>query len=143
MALLEPPETLLRLLHECLEEGDKQEEEILNYASFLAAGMADANEFDSTVWRETLEPYLTMEGSQHQSSTVPVFIEKFRVKAVEALTDEDDNDSYGDEEVDEADILCDLRFNLAYGGKILLHKTKLRLLRGRRYALVGQNGVGT
>ena len=32
--------------------------------------------------------------------------------------------------------------SLAYGGKILLHKTKLRLLRGRRYALVGQNGVG-
>jgi ABC-type hemin transport system ATPase subunit len=27
-------------------------------------------------------------------------------------------------------------------GKILLHKTKLKLLRGRRYALVGQNGVG-
>ena len=31
---------------------------------------------------------------------------------------------------------------MAYGGKILLHKTRLKLLRGRRYALVGQNGVG-
>ena len=35
-----------------------------------------------------------------------------------------------------------LRFSLAYGGKILLHQTKLRLRRGHRYALVGQNGVG-
>jgi elongation factor 3 len=32
--------------------------------------------------------------------------------------------------------------SLAYGGKILLRESKLRLLRGRRYALVGQNGVG-
>jgi elongation factor 3 len=32
--------------------------------------------------------------------------------------------------------------SLAYGGKILLRESKLKLLRGRRYALVGQNGVG-
>ena len=32
--------------------------------------------------------------------------------------------------------------SLAYGGKILLHQTKLRLLRGHRYGLVGQNGAG-
>jgi elongation factor 3 len=32
--------------------------------------------------------------------------------------------------------------SLAYGGKILLRESKLRLLRGRRYALVGGNGVG-
>jgi ABC-type branched-subunit amino acid transport system ATPase component len=36
-----------------------------------------------------------------------------------------------------------LFLSLAYGGKILLHQTHLRLLRGRRYALVGQNGVGS
>ena len=34
------------------------------------------------------------------------------------------------------------RKSLAYGGKILLHQTRLKLLRGHRYALVGQNGVG-
>jgi elongation factor 3 len=33
-------------------------------------------------------------------------------------------------------------YSLAYGGKILLRESKLHLLRGRRYALVGQNGVG-
>ena len=33
-------------------------------------------------------------------------------------------------------------FSLAYGGKILLRESKLRLLRGRRYAIVGGNGVG-
>ena len=38
--------------------------------------------------------------------------------------------------------LCNIRFSLAYGGKILLHQTKLKLRRGHRYALVGQNGAG-
>ena len=35
-----------------------------------------------------------------------------------------------------------LSLSLAYGGKILLRESKLRLCRGRRYAIVGQNGVG-
>ena len=47
-----------------------------------------------------------------------------------------EEDEFGGEE------LTNLRFSLAYGGKILLHQTKLRLRRGHRYALVGQNGVG-
>lgn len=40
---------------------------------------------------------------------------------------------------------CTVSFwsSLAYGGKILLHQTRMRLLRGHRYALVGQNGVGS
>jgi elongation factor 3 len=50
--------------------------------------------------------------------------------------DEDEDDEFGGEE------LCNIRFSLAYGGKILLHQTKLRLRRGHRYALVGQNGAG-
>jgi len=48
----------------------------------------------------------------------------------------DEEDEFGGEQI------TDIRFSLAYGGKILLHQTKLRLRRGHRYALVGQNGVG-
>jgi elongation factor 3 len=145
MALLEPPQHLLQLLRESLPEdyADQAEDgrdEILSYVSFLAASLAEANEWDAAVWRQVLEPYLA-------NSEVPIsannggVIETFRAVAEKALTDQDDAESYGGEE-DGAEELCDLRFNLAYGGKILLHATKLRLLRGRRYALVGQNGVG-
>jgi elongation factor 3 len=42
----------------------------------------------------------------------------------------------------EADELCNCRFSLAYGGKILLNNATLRLIRGRRYGLCGGNGVG-
>jgi len=38
--------------------------------------------------------------------------------------------------------LCDFEFSLAFGGKILLHQTRLRLGQGRRYAIMGKNGAG-
>lgn len=145
MALLEPPQHLLQLLRESLPEdyADQENdgrEEILSYVAFVASALVEANEWDAGTWREVLEPYLA-------NSDIPIsqnnggVIETFRAVAEQALTDQDDAESYGGEE-DGAEELCDLRFNLAYGGKILLHSTKLRLLRGHRYALVGQNGVG-
>jgi elongation factor 3 len=42
-----------------------------------------------------------------------------------------------DEEEDDAEELCNCTFTLAYGTKILLHNTKLRLQRGKRYGLLG------
>jgi len=145
MALLEPPQNVLRLLHEALpddyatQENDGREE-ILSYVAFLAAGLAEASEYDAAIWREVLEPYLSQSEMKISSNNGGV-IEQFRNACVNAFTVGDDAESYGGDDVD-VEELCDLRFNLAYGGKILLHQTKLRLLRGRRYALVGQNGVG-
>jgi ABC transporter len=50
-------------------------------------------------------------------------------------------DSRGEAEADDAS-LCDISFSLAFGGKILLHNTHLRLGKGRRYGLMGKNGAG-
>ena len=50
-------------------------------------------------------------------------------------------DSQGEAEADDAS-LCDIGFSLAFGGKILLHNTHLRLGKGRRYGLMGKNGAG-
>jgi elongation factor 3 len=48
-----------------------------------------------------------------------------------------------EEEVEEgAEILCDLPFGLAYGNKVLLRKTHLKLYRGHKYGLLGQNDCG-
>merc|ERR1712038_2038461 len=64
-------------------------------------------------------------------------IEKVRVEAEKMLEipDEDDDD-------DDAEELCNCKFTLAYGTKILLHNTKMKLLRGRRYGLLGGNDSG-
>lgn len=46
----------------------------------------------------------------------------------------------GDDE--EGEVLCDTLFSLAYGALLLLSHTTLRLIRGRRYGILGTNGSG-
>lgn len=142
MATLEPPSDILGLLRSSLDEtsveGSLGGEEVLGYCAFLAAGLADTNNFDATTWEEALSPYLTTLLEDQTSGT----IESFRNATEIAISGGDDEESYGDGDDDGYEELCNIRFNLAYGGKILLHQTKLRLLRGRRYGLVGQNGAG-
>jgi elongation factor 3 len=144
MAMLEPPQSILELLRDALPEevtSDNGEEtgndEILAYVAFLAAGLADSQQFDASVWAESLEPYLA---SLLQNSSLEEVVDSFRQATEKATLGEDDVESYGSD--DDCEELCDIRFNLAYGGKILLHQTKLRLRRGHRYGLVGQNGAG-
>ena len=40
------------------------------------------------------------------------------------------------------EILCNVEFKLAYGGKILLNTTRFHVRRGRVYGLLGPNGCG-
>ena len=47
-----------------------------------------------------------------------------------------------EEEEDGKELLADCEFTLAYGTKILLHNTKLKLKRGNRYGLLGGNDSG-
>jgi elongation factor 3 len=46
------------------------------------------------------------------------------------------------EDADEGEELCNCQFTLAYGTKILLHNTQMRLLRGHKYGLLGGNDSG-
>jgi elongation factor 3 len=144
MSLLEPPTEILSLLQESFPDeitsdtdSGNNNEDILTYIAFLAAGMAAIEEFSPSTWKEELMPYL------EETPITEEHVEAFRLAVEKSILQEDDADSYGDEEDDMLEEVCNLRFNLAYGGKILLRESKLRLLRGRRYALVGQNGVGT
>jgi elongation factor 3 len=137
MSLLEPPQDVLAILRNC--DGVSEEEmgpEVLGYVAFLAAGMADRFQFDAQVWEEALAPYL----KEVIADTTDI-VESMRAATQAAFIEEDDAESYGDED-DGAEELTNIRFNLAYGGKILLHQTKLKLKRGHRYGLIGQNGAG-
>merc|ERR1719159_1860126 len=46
------------------------------------------------------------------------------------------------EEEDSEDPLCDCKFTLAYGAKVLLKNTTMKLVKGRKYGLLGQNDCG-
>eukprot|EP00621_Florenciella_sp_RCC1693_P002093 CAMPEP_0182535304 /NCGR_PEP_ID=MMETSP1323-20130603/17536_1 /TAXON_ID=236787 /ORGANISM="Florenciella parvula, Strain RCC1693" /LENGTH=71 /DNA_ID=CAMNT_0024745413 /DNA_START=3 /DNA_END=214 /DNA_ORIENTATION=- len=47
-----------------------------------------------------------------------------------------------EEDLDGEEILADAEFTLAYGTKILLHNTRIKLKRGKRYGLLGPNDCG-
>merc|ERR1719230_280494 len=46
------------------------------------------------------------------------------------------------EDHDDLEVLCDCEFSLAYGNRVLLHNTKLKLKKGKCYGLIGPNGAG-
>jgi elongation factor 3 len=107
----------------------------------LAASLTDSQNFVTQEWVATLAPYLaTLPHLASNETQCEEAVEKFRCAAENSLMEND----YSSDEEDEfgGEQITDIRFSLAYGGKILLHQTKLRLRRGHRYALVGQNGVG-
>eukprot|EP01083_Nonionella_stella_P064567 168417_1 len=141
MVFIDPPKESLQLLREALDTNDAEAEEsaeVLAYVASLASSLASTQDFDSSSWIDALSPYLSSVASCTSSDET---IEKFRELTEKATLSEenaesDEEDDFGGEE------LCNIRFSLAYGGKILLHQTKLRLRRGHRYALVGQNGAG-
>lgn len=81
---------------------------------------------------------------------VPYLSEFMEAAAVEKVCAEFLDKSYmvtqdkAHDEVEEEEgvDLCDCEFSLAYGAKILLNNTRLRLKKGRRYGLCGPNGAG-
>merc|ERR1719384_2164201 len=64
-------------------------------------------------------------------------VEKVRVEAEKMMVIPDDDD-----DDDDAEELCNCQFTLAYGTKILLHNTKMKLKRGKNYGLLGGNDSG-
>ena len=96
------------------------EPELAAYCCALACSLADANQYDPEAWVAQL-------GDRHGPALRAYCEEHFRASA------EDDQDD------DDAEVLCDCRFTLAYGSKILLHDTNLKLRRGRMYGLLGGN----
>jgi ABC-type polysaccharide/polyol phosphate transport system ATPase subunit len=52
------------------------------------------------------------------------------------------NEVAEEEDEDDSEELCNCKFTLAYGSKVLLHNTKLKLKRGHKYGLLGGNDSG-
>jgi len=101
-------------------------------AAEQASMLNEISEFESKGW-ECVKKTLT-EGSISNAADV---VEKLRAQAEESRVVKEE------EEVDDgAEVLCDLPFGLAYGNKVLMRKTKLKLLRGHKYGLLGQNDSG-
>ncbi|KAK4097813.1 ARM repeat-containing protein [Parathielavia hyrcaniae] len=108
---------------------------ILEYAAAIAGQLVDEKVTDSATWAESVKPYVTVVVGDAESQAV---VDALRRRAVPGAADEAEVED--DEE--EGEDLCNCTFSLAYGAKILLNQTSLRLKRGQRYGLCGPNGSG-
>ena len=106
----------------------------IKFACTIASCLMDLHFMEDMQWTKNLGPVMEL---YFDKDAAEKGIEAVRVVAEKMLEipEEDDDD-------DDAEELCNCQFTLAYGTKILLHNTKMKLLRGRRYGLLGPNDCG-
>ena len=98
------------------------------YVTTLVSSLVDCKVEDKQDWIDELGPYGVSERAAkalHAAMSRMYF-----------------TDAPDEEEEDDAEQLCDCKFTLAYGSKVLLHNTRLRLKRGHKYGLLGGNDSG-
>lgn len=108
---------------------------VKSYVAAIAGDLIDERKIDPQAWSSSLSPFLTIFLHEKESKDI---IEEFRKTSVDNIP----QPPVWEDEDDEGEDLCNCEFSLAYGAKILLNKTQLRLKRGRRYGLCGPNGAG-
>lgn len=124
------------LLKETRKEGVPERfNSVLYYCAAIAGDLIDERLTDEADWAESVRPFLVVLLHDQEARAM---IEELRKKAVANIPG---GPSF-DEEDDDGEDLCNCEFSLAYGAKILLNRTQLRLKRGRRYGLCGPNGSG-
>jgi elongation factor 3 len=107
---------------------------VIAHASSIATTMMDLKYMEDVQWKKIVAPQFK---GYFDAAKADEATEKVRVEAESMLEipDEDDED-------EDAEELCNCQFTLAYGTKILLHNTKMKLMRGKRYGLLGGNDSG-
>jgi len=116
------------------EIGGAIDAETLAYVGSLSLTLAACRTFDESEWTQALTTYLLPQIGEAKAKTT---IAKLLEKAVAEFSPKEE-----EEEQDDAEELCNCKFTLAYGTKILLHNTQMQLKRGFRYGLLGGNDCG-
>ncbi len=114
MSLLQPPSDILTLLHESFPDsvtsdtdsgGTSNNEDVFSYVAFLVAGLVELQQYSPDVWKDELGPYL-----EDVPDVTDDVLEAFRVAVEKANSNEDDADSYGGEDDDQFEEVCNIRF---------------------------------
>lgn len=109
---------------------------ILEYVSSLASAQCVAESFHMCEWENTCKVYL----EAFMDSKIAENITKTFMDECEKLVPK--RETVLDIPEGDGEILCNVEFKLAYGGKILLNTTHFHVRRGRVYGLLGHNGCG-
>lgn len=108
---------------------------VITYVAAIAGQLIQEKAFDAADWAMNITEYLKPLVGE---ADAPSVCDQLRKKAVPGIEEADAPEPDEEEGVD----LCNCTFNLAYGAKILLNQTHLRLKKGQRYGLLGPNGSG-
>lgn len=116
---------------------DKHHEPILSFIASIVCELAEIDNYleKSEFHQSTVAYFATIMPQEKAVETA----EAYRQKSISNIGGGSPADK---EEEEQGDVLCDCDFSLAYGAKILLNRTNLRLIRGSRYGLCGPNGSG-
>jgi elongation factor 3 len=113
---------------------DAHMEKSVDFAAHVVCSLCDANQYEPKAWEKNLKAYLT---PYRDGAAVDACLKAVNAQCVIDLAPEVE-----EEEEEDAEELCNCKFTLAYGSKILLHNTEMKLLRGFRYGLLGGNDSG-
>ncbi|CAN6635598.1 elongation factor 3B [Trichomonascus vanleenenianus] len=114
---------------------DARFETVVEYCAAIAGDLIDERKTEEIEWVESIRPFLVVILHDKEAREV---IEQLRTTSIANIPA---NPNF-EEEDDDGEDLCNCEFSLAYGAKILLNNTQLRLKRARRYGLCGPNGAG-
>ena len=113
----------------------KNFEPVVNFVGAIGGQLIDEKEIELVSWATQCKPYVAALVGDADAEGI---VDTLRKRSAPGAVEEDEVEP--DEE--EGEDLCNCQFNLAYGAKILLNQTHLRLKRGQRYGLLGPNGSG-
>ena len=105
----------------------------LAHVAHLCCSLMHVRKFDVRHWKE-IQEHLAVVNAEQAKTHINAIRSECEAMA-KPLPGKDDVDDDGED-------LCNCDFTLAYGTKILLHNTKLRLKRGGKYGLLGGNDSG-
>lgn len=108
---------------------------VVEYIGAIGGQLVDEKETESATWAAAIKPFVSVLVGDADAEAVVDALRKRASPGIEEDAAEEDDDDDGED-------LCNCTFSLAYGAKILLNQTHLRLKRGRRYGLCGPNGSG-
>lgn len=102
----------------------------------IASMMIDCKHLEKPYWAKYVLPMVSVYVTAADKAAEVT--EKLREKCAAYAAESD----AAAEEEETGEELCNCKFTLAYGTKILLHNTQMKLIRGCRYGLLGGNDSG-
>jgi len=127
-------ESCFQLYKEYIEKDLSEHMDIINYTIKLVLNLVKYEIRDELPYQICIEPYIRHIILEEESRLQ--IVNKIAKNLIDTITVYE----YDPEENDEN--LCDCMFSLAYGTRVLLHQTPLKLKLNHIYGILGHNGAG-